>query len=144
MIMSRRNNFKNIQIQGKIELAELFEDTYQQSGANSKGEFLSTLLDEYLNPEEIASKKVEEIEKEKNELSGELQDISREKEEVEAENTVLQERLKHYENEFLTKVFTKNKGKKLQFKSTMTGKKMEIEINDPKDAFTAIIHSIQV
>ncbi len=198
--MNKRNNFKNIQIQGKNELAELFDDTYEQSGANSKGEFLSILLDEYLNPEEKTSKKVNEIEKEKddlseelnlisqekadlseeletislektelekeknelskklhtvslekveiekekNELSGELHSVSLEKMEIEDENVILNERLKHYENEFLKKIYANNNGATLKFRSTMTNKKMEIKINDLKDTYTAIIHSIQI
>lgn len=140
--MANRPGFKNIQIQARHELSELFDDTFNQSGANNKPEFLRILVDNYLNPDTSISKKAEDIEKEKNELSGELQSINQEKDEIEAENTVLKERIKHYENEFLTKVFTKNKGQELKFRSSMTNKWMQVVVNDLKDAYTAIIHSI--
>ncbi|MGQ8335654.1 hypothetical protein ACUNWD_03830 [Sunxiuqinia sp. A32] len=136
--------WKNIQIRAKHELMELFDDSYQQSGSNSKSEFLNILLENYLNPDEAGSKRAAEIEKEKNELSKQLQTTTEEREKFESENTVLTERLKHYENEFLTKAFTKNKGQTLKFRSTMTGKRIEVTINDLKDTFTAIIHSIQI
>lgn len=142
--MAQRPGFKNIQIQAKHELAELFDDTFSQSEASSKSEFLRILIDSYLNPEDSSSRKIDEVEKEKNELSGQLQTISKENEGLEAENTTLKERIKHYENEYLTKVFTKNKGKELKFRSSMTNKRIQVVINDPKDAYTAIIHSINI
>lgn len=139
--MAKRPGFKNIQIQAKQDLAELFEDTFNQSDANNKPEFLRMLVDNYLDPDASISAIAENVEKEKNELSGQLQTVSKENEELENENTVLKERIKHYENDILTKAFTKNKGKKLKFRST-SGKKIELEIKDLKDAYTAIIHSI--
>ncbi|MFA6923109.1 MAG: hypothetical protein WC223_02545 [Bacteroidales bacterium] len=54
-----RKNFKNIQIMAKVELWEHFNDIFMQSEANSKGEFLSMLLENYLNPDyETALKKI--------------------------------------------------------------------------------------
>lgn len=55
-----KKGFKNIQIVAKEDFYTEFEDVYQQSGANSKGEFLRILLENYLNPDfENAVKKIE-------------------------------------------------------------------------------------
>ena len=55
-----KKDFKNIQVQARPDLFELFQDTFDQSGSNSKGEFLGMLLECYLNPDhEIAVKKLE-------------------------------------------------------------------------------------
>jgi len=134
--MSDRVGFKNIQIQSKKPLADLFEDTYQQSGANSKGEFLHILLNDYLNPDVTFSQKAADAETQ-------LSAVSEEKSELLEENEKLKNLLKHYENDILLKVFVKHKGEKLNFRNP-AGKKVQIEINEPKDAYTAIINSIEV
>ena len=42
-------NLRNIQILCRPELQESFNDIFEQSGTNSKGEFLGMLLESYLN-----------------------------------------------------------------------------------------------
>lgn len=141
--MAKRPGFKNIQIQSKLELFELFEDTYQQSGANSKAEFLGILLEDYLHPESVASSKIGEIEAECNTLSESLKESKTKIEELEAKINIKEERLSHYENDDLKKLLKKHYGKKLSFKN-IKGKKMEIVINDLRNVYTAIMNSIQI
>lgn len=141
--MANRAGFKNIQIQAKTDLADTFEDVYEQSGTNSKAEFLGTLIDNYLNPDTTISNKAATIEKQKNELSGQLQSIETENSELSTENATLKERMKHYENDILNKLFLKHKGKKLKFRNPL-GKSVSIEINDLKDVYTAVINSIEI
>lgn len=157
MTTKKRPGFRNIQIQGKIELADLFEDTFQQSGCNSKGEFLNVLLDDFLNPEEAISKKAEDVEKEKNQIEYTNNLLEEEKHQIEnqldtalsdnieKDETIemLQEKIDHYENDMLHSLLNKHKGKRLKFKSTK-GEKVEIQINSIEDVYTAIINSIKV
>ncbi|HBL75114.1 MAG: hypothetical protein A2W90_15230 [Bacteroidetes bacterium GWF2_42_66] len=141
--MANRIGFKNIQIQAKSDLAALFEDTYEQSGTNSKAEFIGVLVDNYLNPDSTISLKAATIERQKDELSGKLQTIENENNDLSSENALLKERIKHYENDILTKLFLKHKGKKLKFRNPV-GKLVNIEVNDIKDAYTAVINSIEI
>ena len=140
---TKRAGFKNIQIQSKIELAEQFEDAFQQSGANSKAEFLGILLDEWLNPDVTSSKKATEAINEKNELFEKLQSANDLNNENEEKIALLTESLNHYENETLMSLLAKHQGKKLRFTSPV-GKEIELVINDVKDVYTAVINSIKV
>ena len=68
--MAQRQGFKNIQIQAKQDFFDLFEDTFEQSGANSKAEFARILIDNYLEPVDTqtpALRKIEESLKVSNE-----------------------------------------------------------------------------
>lgn len=141
--MSRRTGFKNIQVQGKIELAELFEDTYEQSGANSKAEFLGILIDEYLNPKQqnkdnltslVAEK--EEIERSVSELKADLDNLNQEKDELKG-------RLAIYENDLLKKLLKKHAGKTLKFRNPQ-GERIHLTISDLPDVYQAVINSIQI
>ncbi len=135
--------FKNIQIQGKIELADLFEDTFRQSGANSKGEFLGNLLEDYLNPDLSMSKKASEKEAENKELSEKLSLLVESNDDKDSEIQELHGRLTHYENDILQSLFIKHKGKRLKFRA-ISGKMISIEVNNIKDVYTAVINSIKV
>jgi hypothetical protein len=127
--MAQRQGFKNIQIQSKQDFYELFEDTFEQSGANSKAEFLKMLIDIYLNPEEPNTKDLRNLEER---LS--LADEEKEK---------LSVRLGLYETEGLKAILNKHKGEKLIFRNSMN-QKMTIEINDLPDVFSAIFNSVKI
>lgn len=127
--MAQRAGFKNIQIQAKPDLYELFEDTFQQSGANSKAEFQRILLDNYLSPEESntpALKKAEE-------------NLILANEEID----MLMDRMALYETEDLKAILNKHKGEKLKFQNS-SGKTVNIEINDLPDVFSAILNSVKI
>lgn len=140
--MAKRTGFKNIQIQGKSELAELFEDSYEQSGTNSKAEFLNVLLETYLNPVDQESGKVKNLLTEKEEI--EKQSVSLENGLTEAQSQIqtLKARLEKYETEFLKKLLEKHKGKTLKFRNPK-GERVQITINDLPDVNQAIINSFQ-
>jgi len=140
-----RKNFKNIQIQGKIELAELFEDTYEQSGANSKAEFLNILLDTYLNPNSKNENpgKVKELLSEKENLEGEKSNLDQELTQSQEENQQLKARLELYENDILKKLLKKHKGKTLHFRNP-AGELVNVDVSDLPDVYKALINSIEV
>ncbi len=127
--MAQRTGFKNIQIQAKPELFDLYEDTYSQSGTNSKGEFQRMLLENYLNPED-------------SNLSG-LKQAQENLKNLEEEKKILSFRLALYETDGMKEILEKHKGEKLVFKN-VTGKKMTIEINDLPDVFSAIFNSVKI
>jgi|GEM_PF-6455900 hypothetical protein len=140
-----RKNFKNIQIQGKIELAELFEDTYEQSGANSKGEFLNILLDTYLNPNQKTEDtgNVKQLLSEKENLEAQKENLDKEMNEAQAENQQLKVRLGLYENDILKKLLKKHKGKTLHFRNP-EGDLVNVDVFDLPDVYKALINSIEV
>lgn len=127
--MAQRHGFKNIQIQSKPELYETFEDLFTQSGANSKAEFLSWMIDKYLLPEESSSPSLKKIEES-------LINAIKEKDELIA-------RLELYETEGMKEILNRHKGEKLTFKNS-GGQKMTIEINDLPDVFSAIYNSVKI
>ena len=127
--MAQRQGFKNIQIQAKQDFYELFEDTFEQSGANSKAEFTKMLIENYLNPEESNSKDLGKLEENLN-----LSNQEKEK---------LAVRLSLYETEGLKDILNKHKGEKLIFRNSM-GQKLTIEINDLPDVFSAIFNSVKI
>ena len=131
-----RQGFKNIQIQSKEDLYNTFDDSFSQSGANSKAEFLRILLDNYLNDEESNTpelRKIEEV------LSSAKEDLSIATEEREK----LADRLKLYETEGMKEILNKHKGEKLTFTNSI-GQKMTIEINDLPDVALAIFNSVKI
>ena len=127
--MTQRQGFKNIQIQAKQDFYELFEDTFEQSGANSKAEFTKMLIENYLNPEESNSKDLGKLEES-------LNLANQEKEKLSA-------RLGLYETEGLKNILNKHKGEKLIFRNS-TGQKMTIEINSLPEVFSAIFNSVKI
>lgn len=127
--MAQRHGFKNIQIQAKQDLFESFEDTFNQSGTNSKAEFLRMLLDNYLEPEVSNTAALRELEES-------LNFANEDKEKLSA-------RLKLYETEGLKEILNKHKGEKLVFNNS-AGQKMTIEINDLPDVFSAIFNSVKI
>ena len=127
--MTQRQGFKNIQIQAKQDFYELFEDTFEQSGANSKAEFTKMLVENYLNPEESNSKDLLKLEES-------LNLANQEKEKLSA-------RLGLYETEGLKNILNKHKGEKLIFRNS-TGQKMTIEINSLPEVFSAIFNSVKI
>jgi hypothetical protein len=127
--MAQRPGFKNIQIQAKPNLYELFEDTFNQSGANSKAEFQRILLDNYLYQEESNSSVLKKAEES---LINSEEEINK-----------LTARLALYETEDLKAVLNKHKGETLVFKNS-SGTKMTIEINDLPDVFSAIFNSVKI
>jgi hypothetical protein len=134
--MAQRAGFKNIQIQAKSELYDLFDDTMAQSGANSKAEFLRILVDNYLNPEETNTPDLRKAE-ENLRVSEESLRIA-----IEEQNN-LAARLTLYETEEMKAILSKHKGKTLVFTNS-GGQKMTIEILDLPDVFSAIFHSVKI
>ena len=134
--MGQRAGFRNIQIQAKSELFDLFEDTYPQSGANSKAEYLRILIDNYLNPEDSNTPDLRKAE-ENLKISEESLKIANE------EKNNLASRLSLYETEGLKSIFNKHKGETLTFTNS-GGKKMTIEINDLPDVFSAIFNTVKI
>lgn len=133
-----KKEFKNIQVQARPELFTLFEDTFQQSGANSKGEFLGILLESYLNPDhESVVKKVQN-------------DFGKEKESWENEKKSLVEQVgsrKQFSEEvtaFLAPILDKYKGQKAIFRSQLTKEVEEITINTPEDALKTILQCTKI
>ena len=127
--MAQRQGFKNIQIQAKQDFVDLFEDTFEQSGANSKAEFARTLIDTYLNPEDTQTPALRKIE--------ESLRISNE------EKKMLSARLGLYETDGMKAILNKHKGEKLTFNNSKD-QKMTIEINDLPDVFSAIFNSVKI
>jgi len=134
--MAQRAGFRNIQIQAKPEMYELFEDTYLQSGANSKAEFQRILLDNYLNPEDSNTSELRKAEESLKTIEENLRIANEEK-------VKLMSRLGLYETEEMKTVLKKHKGEKLVFKNS-NGAKMTIEINDLPDVFSAIFNSVKI
>jgi hypothetical protein len=133
-----KKEFKNIQVQARPDLFTLFEDTFQQSGANSKGEFLGALLENYLNPDhESAVRKVQT-------------DFGKEKESWENEKRSLVEQVgsrKQFSEEitaFLTPVLDKYKGQKATFRSQLTKEVEEITVNTLEDALKVILQCTKI
>ncbi|MCX6221294.1 MAG: hypothetical protein NTZ69_09905 [Bacteroidia bacterium] len=133
-----KKEFKNIQVQARPDLFTLFEDTFQQSGANSKGEFLGMLLENYLNPDhEGAIRKVQN-------------DFSKEKEAWENEKRSLVDQVgsrKQFSEEItalLTPVLDKYKGQKAIYRSQLTKEVEEITVNTLEDALKTILQTIKV
>lgn len=134
--MGQRPGSKNIQIMCKQDFYELFDDTFQQSGANSKAEFARTLIDCYLNPEESNTPDLRKAE-ERLRVSEESLRIANE------EKNNLEARLALYETEGMKTILNKYKGEKLMF-TNFGGQKMTIEINDLPDVFSAIFNSVKI
>jgi hypothetical protein len=133
-----KKDFKNIQVQARPELFATFEDAFQQSGANSKGEFLGTILDSYLNPNhETAVKKVQS-------------DFTREREQFENEKKSLIDQVnnrKPFSEEIaalLTPVLNKYQGQKATFKSKLTNEVEEITVNTLEDVLKTILQTIKI
>lgn len=141
--MARRTGFKNIQIQGKAELSDLFDETYEQSGANSKAEFLNILLDEYLNPQVENKNTSKELVFKNEELEKSNQAFEQELAAVNEELSVANARLALYENDILKQLLDKHQGKTLKFRNPQ-GEPVHITVNDLPDVFKAVINSIQV
>ncbi len=133
-----KKEFKNIQVQSRPELFALFEDTFQQSGANSKSEFLGMILENYLNPDhENAVRKIQS-------------DFSREKEQFENERKSLIDQVnnrKPFSEEItalLTPVLNKYQGKKATFLSKLTNEDEEITVNTLEDVLKTILQTIKI
>ena len=127
--MAQRQGFKNIQIQAKQDFFDLFEDTFEQSGANSKAEFARILIDNYLEPVDNQTPALRKIEES-------LRIASEEKE-------MLLARLGLYETEGMKDILKKHKGEKITFKNSRD-QKMTIEINDLPDVFSAIFNIVKI
>jgi len=141
--MAQRQGFKNIQIQSKQELYDLFEDTLAQSGANSKAEFLRTLIDSYLNPEESNSA---DLKKSEESLRKSEEDLRASEENLKIANEDKQKllaRLGLYETDELKAILKKHQGERLVL-NNYQGKRVSIEINDLPDVFLAIFNSVKI
>lgn len=112
--MSQRPGFKNIQIQAKQDLYDLFEETLRASGANTKAEFLNWLLEGYLNPDESNSKD--------SKVQKDLEIVNENLKQVNSEKETLKNRLALYETDQLKNIFEEHKGEKLSF-TNANGKK---------------------
>lgn len=53
---SKGKSFENITVAVKKETKEIFEDLYNESGANSKGEFINMLIQQFIEPETVTEK----------------------------------------------------------------------------------------
>jgi hypothetical protein len=143
-----KKDFKNIQVQARPELFTMFEDTFQQSGANSKGEFLGMLLENYLNPDyDNALKKAQT-------------DFNKEREALENEKKSLTTQLANRQqfspriSELLGPVLKKFQKQKAYFKTpemsdNEEGKGKgpvteEVEINTLEDALYVVLKSIKI
>lgn len=133
-----KKDFKNIQVQARPDLFALFQDTFEQSGSNSKGEFLGMLLESYLNPDhESAVKKIESnFAKEKAAFEKEKQSLT---EQVNSRAMFSPEII-----EMLQPVLDKNKGQIAKFPNPKTKEMEEIEVNTLEDALTVILKSIKI
>lgn len=127
--MGQRQGFRNLQIQMKQNLFDSFEDTFTQSGANTKAEFLSWLIDKYLAPEESNAPDTRELEES-------LRIATEETEKLSA-------RLGLYETEEMIQILNDHKGEKLTFNNSK-GQKMTIEIRDLPDVFSAIFNAVKI
>lgn len=145
--MAQRAGFKNIQIQSKLDLFEQFEDAYEQSGANSKAEFLRIILDNFLNPEDVDNTSRKKIGAELKQLEadhaieiGKVRDELKSKsEEVES----LKTRLSLYETDKMKTILANHKGEQLRFTNS-EGEKINVVIADLPDVFTAILNSVEI
>lgn len=134
--MAQRPGFHNIQIQSKLDLYELFEDTFQQSGTNSKAEFLKILIDNYLEPDQSSTPSQKTLDEENKKLKESLKAAG------ETEERLLS-RLSLYETDKMKSILEKHKGEKLRF-NNYEGQRVTIEISDLPDVFTAIINSVKI
>ncbi len=133
-----KKDFKNIQVQARPDLFTLFQDTFEQSGSNSKGEFLGMLLECYLNPDhEGAIKKIE--------ANFEIQKATLEREK---QNLVDQVNNRDVFSpkiiSMLQPVLDKNRGNMARFTNKKTGETEEIEVNTLEDVLTVILKSIKI
>lgn len=134
--MGQRPGSKNIQIQCRQDFYELFEDTFQQSGANSKAEFARTLIDSYLNPEESNSADLRKSEEALRTSEENLKIANEDKQK-------LLTRLGLYETEEMKAILKKHQGEKLVL-NNYQGKRVSIEINDLPDVFFVIFNSVKI
>lgn len=116
-----KRNFKNIQIQANPQFAEHFDDQYLQSGTNSKGEFLSILLENYLNPDYEGVTNV--LEREKKELNEQLSQCKQD--------------LEFYESK-LNNLFEKVNGKELKIG------KQTVKITDRKQLIHILVQIFKI
>lgn len=128
------NNFKNVNVKVRIELAEVFQDAFEQSGANSKGEFFGNLLENYLNPDHDSK----------------LKDRKEMIENLEIANAALREQVQDYErslqvfNDKLIPILENHIGENVEIKDSETGAKKTIEINSIDDVFQVIMNSVKI
>lgn len=133
-----KKDFKNIQVQARPDLFDSFQDTFEQSGANSKGEFLGMLLECYLNPDhESVVKKLElNFEKERAAFEKEKQALI---DQVNARSMFTPEI-----TAMLQPVLDNNKGQTARFTNRKTGETEEIEVNTLEDILIVILKSVSI
>ncbi len=139
-----KTGFSNIQISAKVDFKKHFEEIYQESEANSKGEFLSILLDNYLNPD--YEKAVKRVENEKNKELMNLQTCSTEKtDKLEQELNEAKEKLNEVKSEL--NGYTSQLDRYLQISKGETfylPKGKQVKVTDGKVLLEVILSSVKL
>jgi len=139
-----KNGFSNIQIVAKNEMKIEFEDIFQQSGANSKGEFIRILLDNYLQPETLVNKSKAENQAKFDSLRQQIATMEQQNHEtnqsLQTTQTELQQakETESFYEKSLQPFYEKINGKEL----TVGNRK--IVVNSVKDIFTIMVQSFKI
>ncbi|MFB6319959.1 hypothetical protein [Saccharicrinis sp. FJH54] len=134
-------NQKNINVRAHIETAELFQDTFEQSGANSKGEFISMLLENYLNPD--YESKVKAVKDQVDKKGKENESLLLKLNEANTTATMLENEIAFFD-EKLDPILQNHLGELVAIKDPETKEKVEIEINSIQDVFEVIMKSVKI
>jgi len=135
-----KKDFKNIQVQARPELYDLFQDTFEQSGSNSKGEFLGVLLETYLNPdhESVVKKLQSSFDKERENFVREKQNL------IDQANQNQKETFSPAIMDFYKPILDKVKGQTVKFPDRKTNELKVLEVNTVEDVINIILNSIEI
>lgn len=156
-------NFVKVQVQARPEIAQKFQDAFEQSECNTKGDFLTKLLNYWLNPqidqdnikkiqelESILERKgieylsrLDELEELIEEQSNAQDALSESKETLAMSNEELQNELNHYRRH-LSPLLVKYLGQEVRPRHPITKRRIRRVIHSEKDVMDVIMNSIKI
>ncbi len=135
-----KKGFKTLSVMVKEDFAQHFEEVFLESGANSKGEFLSMLIESFINPDyetainKAVNLKDAELSRLLSQKEAELNEL---KNSFEAEADEYRKRL-HFYDSSLSSLYNATKGK------TLDVGKGKLTINSPEDIQNLMVKSFKL
>ncbi|MDA3929362.1 MAG: hypothetical protein PF541_10420 [Prolixibacteraceae bacterium] len=156
-------NFLKVQVQARPEIAQKFQDAFEQSECNTKGDFLTKLLNYWLNPEidqenirridelentieqlkQVHTQQIDELEHTINSHEFQQDQLYRGNENLEMEKESVKSQLLYFHQQ-LSPILAKHQGEVVQVKNSITKRYIKRNINRERDVFDVIMNSINI
>lgn len=157
-----KKNFINVQIQARPEIAKKFQEAYEQSECNSKGDFLTHMLKSWLHPEidqdnvrhieqlevqlnhleALHAQQKEKLEQEFSETNYALRQQTQYSDQLEKEIHGLKEQLNYFHKQ-LSPYLEAHRDKVVRVKNKVTKRYIRRKLRRERDVFDVIMNSLK-